>query len=132
MKTLFFSLVLAFPLFFAFSKGENTNQSSTADDVVEITITENLPDSNPIRFPSLVPLRAYYYVTGAFVDILFLDNLGEVTITLTNLSSGNFSSSLADSGFGGFFIPITLGCGNYRISFVSQGGASYEGYFSVN
>lgn len=132
MRPFFFSFLLVLPLLFAFSTEEQTIGASFDDDVIEITITENLPDINPLRFPSLVPLRAYYYVTASFVDIVFLDNLGDVTITLTNLSSGVFSSSIADSSFGGFLFPITLGSGNYRISFVAQGGASYEGYFSVD
>ncbi len=111
----------------------NTKALTLSDDVevIEIDISYHLPENGPKRNPILIPINALYYVTFSYIDVSFTSNIGDVTITLTNQTTGGSTSMQSNSGFGGCLVPVTLGSGFYRISFVAQDGASYEGYFTV-
>ena len=53
MKTLAITMMMALSICFAFHSEARVNGSSD-DDVIEIFITENINEFNPIRFPTLV------------------------------------------------------------------------------
>lgn len=131
MKTLAITMMMALSICFAFHSEAGVNGSSD-DDVIEIFITENINEFNPIRFPTLVPIVAYYYVSLSYVDVEFLNNMGEVTITLNNLTTGGTSTMQINSTFGEAVIPVGLGCGNYRIDFSSTCGNYYGNFIVIN
>ena len=122
-------LLLLAPLF-ALSFFVMPSFSQNDYDVIEIDINYTPPVVGPVRYPVLVPITATYYVSLSYIDVVFTDNIGDVTITLSNLTTGGYVSSQINSGFGGALVPVTLGSGNYRIDFSSSGG-NYYGTFTV-
>ena len=130
MKQFTLSLMLAFAALLAFPI--YSYAQVIPDDEEEIVIINQDQNGNGLGRNLLsVPIEATYFCTLSYVDVVFLDNIGIVTITLTNLTTGGAAVTQTDSGFGGCLVPVTLGSGFYRISFVAQDGASYEGYFTV-
>ena len=130
MKKFTLSLMLAFAALLAFPI--YSYAQVIPDDEEEIVIINQDQNGNGLGRNLLsVPIEATYFCTLSYVDVVFLDNIGIVTITLTNLTTGGTAVTQTDSGFGGCLVPVTLGSGFYRISFVVQDGASYEGYFTV-
>lgn len=96
---------------------------------IEITITNNTPDNGPKRTPAVIPFTAYYYASISCVELCFLDIIGEVTVTMTNLATGYSSNFLVDSTNGSTFLPVPDYSGLWQILFVTEGGSNYSGYF---
>lgn len=127
MKRTFFLLFFVVFLF-------QTNNYSFADgdqngDVIDVTYVN--PGQSLNRTQGFVPISVIYYSLNSYIAVLFLDNLGDVTITLYNLTTGATAATQVNAGIGTINIPVTLGSGYYRISFVTEGGTTYEGFFSV-
>lgn len=78
-----------------------------------------------------VPILGYYDVFSSTVRVLFLQNIGEVDVTITNLSSGYYEEYDVDSSIGITVIPVDGGNGLYHITFLLSNGGGYEGEFEV-
>lgn len=78
-----------------------------------------------------VPIHASYYSSLSVVGIAFIEDLGMVSIRLTNLSAGSSSTFVVDSFYGSCILPVTGGSGPYKIEFTIGDGSSFVGFFSV-
>ena len=131
MKKNFVYLLLAISFLLAIPQPTMAQNIPDEGEEIVVDVTGNNSENGPGRILSPIPLTAIYYHSLSCLEIYFLYSIGDVTITLTNLTTGGAAVTQTDSGFGGCLVPVTLGSGFYRISFVAQDGASYEGYFTV-
>ena len=95
----------------------------------EVRIEEYTSENGAGR--SIVPLSVTLYQSMSCIEVVFLSNIGEVTIQLTNLSNNASVNTAIDSNCGSCIIPITNGSGLYRIDFITADGAQFCGYFIV-
>lgn len=99
---------------------------------IEIDITNNSPDTGPRRAPTIVPFTAFYYASQCCVALFFQYNIGEISITLTNLTTGNIISTNVNSQCGFITIPLYSDPGTWQIMvLVEGGGPTYSGFFVV-
>jgi hypothetical protein len=132
MKKILFILILIISVTSLFATlNENPFVKRECGDVIEIDVNSNTPVSGSHRSPVIIPIRAICYVDLYYVDVLFLSNLGDVEITITNFSYGSSNSYRVHSSVGSVWIPLNFGEGNYVIEFITLGGASYSGYFFI-
>lgn len=131
MKQLILSFLVAISFFLAFPQHINAQIIPDEGEEIVVTGNESIPDNGPARSPIIVPFAAIYYASMSYVEIGFLFNVGCVTITLTNLATGSYSSAMVDSQNGSALIPVTGGSGPYKIEFTIGDGSSFVGFFSV-
>ena len=79
-----------------------------------------------------VPIQALYDGFSSVIMVTFLQNLGEVEVTLTNLFSGNTAVDCIDSRINTAMLPVNLESGFYQITFLTSSGASYYGVFEID
>ena len=130
MKRIVLYLLMVVPACLSFpSIAKAQNVPDDEGEVITITIDENSLINGPKRTPLLVPITAVYFEMLSNVDVSFAYNIGDVTVTLTNLVSGSSVVTIVDSSAGNTVIPVTLGTGLYRIEFCTEDGVGYVGYF---
>ena len=61
----------------------------------------------------------------------FYSDLGNVTITITNLITGEIVSRVVDTQLGIINIPISGNAGYYYISIMTSSGQNYHGQFTL-
>ena len=99
---------------------------------IEIDINNNSSDTGPRRSSSL-PMTAFFYQSISCIEVFFQYNIGFVTISLTNLTAGGYSTDiLVDSQSGSFIIPFVSVPGIWLISFLPEVGPGYSGLFSCS
>ena len=103
------------------------------EDGEEIIINPdlNMDGKSHNRNPELIPISAIYYAHLSCIEVSFLYGLGDVQIDLTNVSTNATASTLVDSTAGNAFIPVTGGTGPYSITFITESGTTYSGFFIV-
>lgn len=84
------------------------------------------------RAPAYIPIQAYYDGLFASIYVQFLQNIGDVDVTITNLSTGDYVNYDIDTSIGGTLLPISGEMGIYRIVFHLASGTEYEGQFAIN
>ena len=116
--------VVVFPL-------ESFAQDIPDDDgeEIEITVREGSIESGSGRFLSVIPVDATLFRSFYCIEVEFLDNIGEVTITLTNFTTGSLSSIVVDSQVGSVVVPFVPISGMWQISFQPEGGQLFTGFF---
>ena len=131
MKHLFLSVFLASAFLFSFSFTA-TAQIIPDDEGEVIIINIGNPDQQDGlgRSFGTIPLTATLYRTLSYIEVAFLNNIGEVTTTMTNETTGSHITTQVNSSFGEAVIPVSLGSGSYRIDFYSSDGA-YFGFFTI-
>ena len=132
MKRLLLSLMLTISVVI-FVPFQSFGQDIPDDgEEIEIDINTNSSDTGPRRTTSIVPLTAFYFQSLSCIGVVFNENIGDVTITLTNLTSGSLSSIVVDSQIGYVVVPFTPISGLWQISFyVMESGPSYSGTFII-
>lgn len=80
---------------------------------------------------SIVPITCALSDSGTNLEFCFLDDLGFVTVTLMNLSTGEIESSVLDSQLGIVNLPFSGDSGFYRIIITTSSGGYYHGSFSI-
>lgn len=78
-----------------------------------------------------VPIVCSLSDSGTNLEFCFLDDLGFVTVTLMNLSTGEIESGVLDSQLGIVDFPFSGDSGFYRIIITTSSGGSYHGSFSI-
>lgn len=125
---LFITLLLASAIsMFAVPK-DNCVFSGDDDDVIEIDVNYIPPFTGPKRSPAIVPISAVYYAEQSIIEVSFLNNIGEVDVTFTNLTLGSGSNFTIDSSFGSVYIPVNYTSGYFSVEFVTSTGDTYLGY----
>lgn len=97
---------------------------------IPITIILNSEqEEHTHRSPSSIPIWAYYNTNASAVDVFFQQDLGEIHIIVTNLSSGVYAEYDIYSSIGVALIPIWTDYGQYTLSFRLSDGRCFEGSF---
>lgn len=107
---------------------------SAEDDpqFIPIAVLDNTIETGQThRAPAFIPMQAYYDGFLTSVCVQFLQNIGDVEVTITNLSTGDYVNYNVDSSTGGVFLPISGVEGTYRIVFLLSSGVGYEGEFEI-
>ena len=131
LKTSLRLLALAAAFFFLFTP---TTAATTSDgeeeDGEEIVINyqEIYDQGGNNRIPAFIPVSATLLKTQSLVHIELLYPIENLSIKLTNLSSGQ-NSVIAIGNLLDFNIPITFGEGSYRVEFLVDDVPNYFGYF---
>lgn len=127
MKKYFLSLMLVFTAMFVFPFHSFAQNIPDEEQGTEVRIEEYTSENGAGR--SIVPLSVTLFQSMSCIEVVFLSNIGEVTIQLTNLSNNASVNTAIDSNCGSCIIPITNGSGLYRIDFITADGAQFCGYF---
>lgn len=119
LLTFFATLLTFFPI-----------AAHTAEKPLLIEIKKSIPT---IRPNSLDPEPFYctYESTDGSVCIDFMENVGCVSITVTNMSSGETVYDIADSSEGSAILFTSGKPGSYILQIETESGDIYEGEFSI-
>lgn len=88
-------------------------------------------EERPNRVPAFVPIQAYYDIQFSAVCLSFTECLGDITITVMNLSKGNIYEAYFDSKQFFCMIPISNEIGIYNIQIQLSNGVIYQGDFEI-
>ena len=80
---------------------------------------------------TVVPITCQLSDFADELEFGFLVDLGIVTITLVNTSTGAIQTGVIDSQLGIAAFPITDGAGSYYMTIVTPSGSIYHGWFSI-
>ena len=80
---------------------------------------------------TVVPITCQLSDFADELEFGFLADLGNVTITLINISAGTTQTGMLNSQLGIVYFPITLGSGQYYMTLVTQTGKLYHAQFTV-
>lgn len=80
---------------------------------------------------SVIPITCILTDSGASLQFGFLDDLGFVTVTLMNLSTGEIESGVLDSQLGIVYFPFSGDVGFYRLLITTSSGGFYHGSFYI-
>ena len=80
---------------------------------------------------TIVPITCALSDSGMDLEFCFLDDLGFVTVTLMNLSTGEIESCVLDSQLGIVDFPFSGDAGFYRIIITTSSGGLYHGSFII-
>ena len=93
---------------------------------MEPSITKTQP-----RSAGLVPVECLYNGMDQTVNITYLEDIGSVSVTVTNRFTGETFVEFCDSSEGTSVIQTTGAAGDYHIFIEAAGGRMYEGDFHV-
>lgn len=131
MKTkpfLFSATLIAMVITLSFTSLAYAYPGGDDDEVIDLTVD---PAGTPVMRTLNQSISAVFNSTSNLLIIDFLSNLGEVTIRLTNVTTGSIASTVVDSSFGGCILPVTGGPGLYCLEFLLSDGTRYYGYFLI-
>lgn len=129
MKQLVLSFMLAM---FAFLFPNSVFAQVIPDDdgeEITITIDESTMGNGLGRSLYSAPFRVTLFHTLSCVEVEFPCNIGDVSITLTNLTTGGFSTTIVDSQFSSTYIPLMALSVLWKITIIIENGVTYNGYF---
>ena len=129
MKHFVLSLMLVVMTLLVFpfhSFAQDIPEDEDGDEIV--IINQNQSGDGPARDILPVPINATLFRLSCCIEVEFLSNLGEVTITLTNLTTGTVSSTVANSGSGSVIIPFLYTSGLWQIAIITD-NSTYFGFF---
>ena len=78
---------------------------------------------------AIVPFEANYNAEFTSVLVRFIKDVGEVGISIQNLSSGEYNDYTINSKIGSIVLPISGDSGDYVITFTLQNGKQFLGKF---
>lgn len=112
------------PAFGSYYSCEDENKT----DIILEKGTED-DESKHARIPIYIPLTCYYMQGHIYLNTL--EDLGEITITITNLETGELWESIYNSDYGLISIPTSSTNGNYMVRIVASNNDSYFGYYTL-
>jgi len=116
-------LVFSYDVCFAQNSGDGDNK-------LPLVITHTI--GRPVtRTLDIIPMNAYYDTSTECVFTTFAQNIGTVTITLTNEATGETSTTTVDSSLGTSTIQISGTSGSWHVVYATSGGSTYEGDFEI-
>lgn len=80
---------------------------------------------------AFVPFEANYNAGLASVLVRFIKDVGEVEISIQNLSSGEYNDCTINTRIGSIVLPVLGNSGYYMITFTLQNGKQFIGEFSI-
>ena len=112
----------------------NINSAWSLENSVskDVKIKKERPkDPNEVRprTPVLIPITCIY--NDGTLHFTFLEDLGEMEITVTNPSLGVVSVSEYDSAYGSVAVSASSESGSYLIEIVTETGEYYYGEYTL-
>lgn len=83
------------------------------------------------RDSTVIPIECFYESYLNTIVVSFKRSIGEVTVVLENMATGETQSCFLDSEYGTQLINIYGGNGYYSITFTLSGGEQYYGEFEI-
>lgn len=126
MRTLFITML-------AFLLPVSAFRMSAEEENAKVKIPlEFVPGTKLNRTLIQEQISCHYYeiMTGIVTNVS--SDLGDVTLTVTNISTGEVWYDMFDSGTAPqYFLPISDSDGIYEIVYTTESGAMYEGSFII-
>ena len=121
VKTILVTLALVLSIV---AKGESNNKQIP----IELVKTEKKETIVP-RTPSYIPIECIYnYGT---LEFSFFEDLGNINVSITNLTTGFVETTTIDTSCGGIRIDVSNSFGEY-IVIIDTEIATYSGYYSID
>lgn len=106
--------------------------SGDGGGIIDIDITTPPPASNKPKAPVLIPVSARYYEISQEIVLSFTANLGNVSVTVLNVTTGESVNDTVDSADGIVSVPISGTSGQYYLILNSVGSTTvYSGTFEI-
>lgn len=123
-------IIVIAALFLAFSNCFALPSFSRDDEIIPLESSESELDTIIIRTP-VVPIQALLNAAQSIITVIFLYDMGDVSIDITNIVTGEEFFFEEASLPGSAILPFYGGTGHYYIRFRTIGGHSYFGYFYI-
>ena len=101
----------------------------TDGDVIPVKISIPSVDPEAPRAPVLIPVSGLLDTSADILYLYFLYPMGDVTITLTETSTGFVTSDSYSTSLGYVSVPVVSG--TYEFSILLDTGVEYVGFFSL-
>ncbi|MGX8707166.1 MAG: hypothetical protein ACSW72_00265 [Bacteroidales bacterium] len=124
------TIILFAALYLAFSNCFALPSFSRDDEVIPLECGESELDTIIIRTP-VVPIHALLNVAQSIITLYFLYDMGDVSIDITNIVTGEEFFYEEASLPGSAILPFNGCTGYYYIRFRTIDGHSYFGYFYI-
>lgn len=109
---------------------EHTVSLSQEKDI-RIVIKDPKPGKPIHRVPGIVPIQVSLIEDASVLGICFAYYIGDVKVSVSNDSFGDFFYEDIDSGLESVLIPLSHQNGFYTITFTLSDGTVYEGQFEL-
>ena len=96
---------------------------------VQIVVSQQDQGGQVPRMPGVSPISGFVFIDTIYLQ--FSENLGDVTVSLSETSTGQLLSTVVDSSNGYAIIPFSGDTGCYTLTFILENGASYIGRFEI-
>lgn len=131
MRQLFLSFLTASSLLMLFPSDAKAQVIPDDEGVIVIDITTNTTETGPKRSPAIIPINANYYVLSSCLEVRFLHDMGDVTVSVVNITTGDHYSTITESYCGTAIFHLLLSSGLWTITFSTDDGNSYIGFFNI-
>jgi len=102
---------------------------SQNEDIKPISVMEiKKPDPKGSHAPAKIQVECLYYSFTNSLELSFLSNLGTVTVSLENQTTGEIQEYVGNSTSGRMLIPVGSGFA-YRMDIVTGNGHNYYAVF---
>lgn len=98
-------------------------------DVIPVKVSIPSIDPESPRSPIMIPVSVFLDTSAGTLNLYFLFPVGDITITLTEISTGAVSSGSYSTSLCCVSVPVVLG--TYEFSILLDNGVEYVGQFSI-
>ena len=129
MKKLFVLLTALLLPFFAFEMSADEEKSENAEMRIPLYVSTKTQLSR-----TLIPesVECYFYRMMSTIQTSVSSDLGNVSLTVTNCSTGEVWYDFFDSAMEPrTYLPISSTDGLYEVVYITESGDVYEGSFTV-
>lgn len=104
---------------------------ASSDDEVIVMIPSNHSSNRRPHTKAKIPFEVSYCSETSSVSVLFLHDIGQVEVSIMNVSSGSSHNYVINGNAGFAFLPISGDSGYYIITFHLENGRQYAGEFQI-
>lgn len=109
--------------------GINTYSDDSQKKDVVLDEKESWNESESPRSLDRLIWTCYYENGMVYLNVLF--EMGSVTLTVTNLATGESWNYRQESGTGWIVLPTSQSHGNYQVEVVTKSSGEYIGYYDL-
>ena len=109
--------------------GINTYSDDSQKKDVILDEKESWNESESPRSLDRLIWTCYYENGMVYLNVLF--EMGSVTLTVTNLATGESWNYRQESGTGWIVLPTSQSHGNYQVEVVTKSSGEYIGYYDL-
>lgn len=109
--------------------GINTYSNDSQKKDIVLDKTDTWDESDKPRSLDRLIWTCYYENGGVYLNVPF--EMGSVTLTVTNLVTGETWNYRQESGFGWIVLPATQSKGNYQVEVATESNGNYIGYYNL-